>query len=109
MIKKLFCGDINKEFLNQEITLYGWVQNYKNLGKLIFINLKDREGVIQAVFKPKYQIAYNIANTLRNNFCIKIKGKIVKRTKKNKNVKLLTGEIEIIVFDIIILNKSKSL
>ncbi|QJC35467.1 aspartate--tRNA ligase [Enterobacteriaceae endosymbiont of Donacia proxima] len=109
MTKKLFCGEINKKFLNQEIILYGWIQNYRNLGKLIFINLKDREGIIQAVFKPKYQVAYNIANTLRNNFCVKIKGKIVKRTKKNKNVKLLTGEIEIVVFDIFILNKSESL
>ncbi|WP_425482534.1 aspartate--tRNA ligase [Enterobacteriaceae endosymbiont of Donacia cincticornis] len=106
-MEKIFCGEINKKFLNQEIVLYGWVQSYRNLGKLIFINLKDREGIIQAVFKPEYKIAYDIANTLRNNFCIKIKGKIVKR--KKKNIKLLTGEIEIIVFDILILNKSKSL
>ncbi|WP_246225720.1 aspartate--tRNA ligase [Enterobacteriaceae endosymbiont of Donacia crassipes] len=109
MIKKIFCGEINKNFLNKEIILYGWVQNYRNLGKLIFINLKDREGIIQAVFKPEYKIAYNIANTLRNNFCVKIKGKIVKRAKNNNNIKLSTGEIEIIVFDIFILNKSKSL
>ncbi|QJC34730.1 aspartate--tRNA ligase [Enterobacteriaceae endosymbiont of Donacia crassipes] len=108
-MKKIFCGEINKNFLNKEIILYGWVQNYRNLGKLIFINLKDREGIIQAVFKPEYKIAYNIANTLRNNFCVKIKGKIVKRAKNNNNIKLSTGEIEIIVFDIFILNKSKSL
>ncbi|QJC33875.1 aspartate--tRNA ligase [Enterobacteriaceae endosymbiont of Donacia provostii] len=109
MKKKFFCGEINKKFLNKEITLYGWIESYRNLGKLIFINLKDREGIIQAVFKPQYRAAYKIANTLRNNFCIKIIGKIVERTEKNKNVKLFTGDIEIIVFNIIILNKSKSL
>ncbi|QJC37509.1 aspartate--tRNA ligase [Enterobacteriaceae endosymbiont of Donacia thalassina] len=109
MKKKIYCGEINKKYINKEIILYGWVDSYRNLGKLIFINLKDREGVIQAVFKPQYKIAYSLASKLRNNFCVKIKGKIVERTKKNKNLNLFTGEIEIIVFSIIILNKSKSL
>lgn len=109
MKNKIYCGEINKKYINKEIIIYGWVDSYRNLGKLIFINLKDREGIIQAVFKPQYKIAYDIATTLRNNFCVKIKGKIVERTKKNKNINLITGEIEIIVFSISILNKSKSL
>ncbi|QJC38319.1 aspartate--tRNA ligase [Enterobacteriaceae endosymbiont of Donacia marginata] len=109
MKKKIYCGEINKEYINKEIILYGWIDNYRNLGKLIFVNIKDREGVIQAVFKPQYKIAYNVAITLRNNFCVKVKGKIVERTQKNKNFNLITGEIEIIVFNIFILNKSKPL
>ncbi|QJC38741.1 aspartate--tRNA ligase [Enterobacteriaceae endosymbiont of Donacia fulgens] len=109
MKNKIYCGEINKKFINKEIIIYGWVDSYRNLGKLIFVNIKDREGIIQAVFKPEYKIAYNIAIKLRNNFCVKIKGKIVERTKKNKNFNLITGEIEIIVFSISILNKSKSL
>ncbi|QJC37916.1 aspartate--tRNA ligase [Enterobacteriaceae endosymbiont of Donacia bicoloricornis] len=109
MEKKIYCGQINKEHINQEIIIYGWVDSYRNLGKLIFVNIKDREGIIQAVFYPQYKTAYDIAIILRNNFCVKIKGKIVERTKKNKNFNLLTGEIEIVVFNIFILNKSKSL
>ncbi|QJC35880.1 aspartate--tRNA ligase [Enterobacteriaceae endosymbiont of Donacia sparganii] len=109
MKNKIYCGEINKKYINKEIIIYGWVESYRNLGKLIFVNLKDREGVIQAVFKPQYKIAYNIATQLRNNFCVKIKGKILERTEKNKNLNLLTGEIEIIVFDILLLNKSKAL
>ncbi|QJC34288.1 aspartate--tRNA ligase [Enterobacteriaceae endosymbiont of Donacia cinerea] len=109
MKNKIYCGEINKKFINKEIIIYGWVDSYRNLGKLIFVNIKDREGIIQAIFKPKYEIAYNIATTLRNNFCVKIKGKIVERKEKNKNLNLLTGEIEIIGFSLSILNKSKSL
>ncbi|QJC37099.1 aspartate--tRNA ligase [Enterobacteriaceae endosymbiont of Donacia vulgaris] len=109
MQNKIYCGEINKKYINKEIIIYGWVDSYRNLGKLIFVNIKDREGIIQVIFKPKYKIAYNIATTLRNNFCVKIKGKIVEREEKNKNLNLLTGEIEMISFDISILNKSKSL
>ncbi|QJC36693.1 aspartate--tRNA ligase [Enterobacteriaceae endosymbiont of Donacia simplex] len=109
MKNKIYCGEINKNHINKEIIIYGWVDSYRNLGKLIFVNIKDREGIIQAVFKPKYKIAYSIAATLRNNFCVKIEGKIVEREEKNKNLNLLTGEIEIISFNIDILNKSKSL
>ncbi|QJC33059.1 aspartate--tRNA ligase [Enterobacteriaceae endosymbiont of Donacia semicuprea] len=109
MKNKIYCGNINKKFINKEIIIYGWVDNYRNLGKLIFINLKDREGIIQAVFKPEYKLAYNIAIKLRNNFCVKIKGIINERKEKNKNLNLFTGEIEIIVSDIFIFNKSKPL
>ncbi|QJC33470.1 aspartate--tRNA ligase [Enterobacteriaceae endosymbiont of Donacia clavipes] len=109
MKNKIYCGHINKKFINKEIIIYGWVDNYRNLGKLIFINLKDREGIIQAIFTPKYKLAYNIATKLRNNFCVKIKGIINERKEKNKNFNLFTGEIEIIVSDIFIFNKSKPL
>ncbi|QJC32659.1 aspartate--tRNA ligase [Enterobacteriaceae endosymbiont of Donacia dentata] len=109
MENKIYCGHINKKYINQEIIIYGWVDSYRNLGKLIFANIKDREGIIQAVFKPKYIIAYKIATKLRNNFCVKIKGIINERKEKNKNLNLFTGEIEIIVFDIFIFSKSKPL
>ncbi|QJC31837.1 aspartate--tRNA ligase [Enterobacteriaceae endosymbiont of Donacia tomentosa] len=107
MKKKIYCGEINKEHINKEVIIYGWVDSFRNLGKLIFINVKDREGVVQAVFSSKYnKIAYDLATTLRNNFCIKIIGKIVERTTKNKNLNIFTGEIEIIVFNLFIINKS---
>ncbi|QJC32259.1 aspartate--tRNA ligase [Enterobacteriaceae endosymbiont of Donacia versicolorea] len=109
MKNKIYCGHIDKKYINKEIIIYGWVDSYRNLGKLIFVNIKDREGIIQAVFKPKYIIAYKIATKLRNNFCVKIKGIINERKEKNKNFNLFTGEIEIIVFDIYIFSKSKPL
>ncbi|QJC29265.1 aspartate--tRNA ligase [Enterobacteriaceae endosymbiont of Plateumaris rustica] len=107
MKNRIYCGEINIQHINQEIVLYGWVDNYINLGKLIFINLRDREGIIQIIFKSSNKIIFELASTLRNNFCIKIIGKVVKRKKKNLN--LLTGEIEILASNLFLINKSKPL
>ncbi|QJC28821.1 aspartate--tRNA ligase [Enterobacteriaceae endosymbiont of Plateumaris consimilis] len=107
MNNKIYCGEINIQYLNQEIVLYGWIDNYINLGKLIFVNLRDREGIIQIVFTSLNKIIFKLATTLRNDFCIKVIGKVVKRKKKNLN--LPTGEIEIVASNLFIINKSKSL
>ncbi|QJC30590.1 aspartate--tRNA ligase [Enterobacteriaceae endosymbiont of Neohaemonia nigricornis] len=104
---RIYCGKINEQFINKIITIYGWIENYKDLGKLIFANIRDREGIIQSVFTSKNSDVYNIAKTLRNNFCVKITGKIVPRKKPNINI--YTGKVEIIVFKILIINKSKKL
>ncbi|QJC31006.1 aspartate--tRNA ligase [Enterobacteriaceae endosymbiont of Macroplea appendiculata] len=107
MEHRIYCGRVNDKHINYIVTLYGWVYNYRNLGKLIFANIKDIQGIIQAIFIPRYNETYKLAKTLRNNFCVKITGKVVKR--KNINPKIITGHLEIIVSKLIILNKSKNL
>ncbi|QJC28377.1 aspartate--tRNA ligase [Enterobacteriaceae endosymbiont of Plateumaris braccata] len=107
MNNRIYCGEINTKYINQKVVLYGWIDTYINLGKLIFVNLRDREGIIQIVFTSVDKKIFKLAKTLRNDFCIKVIGKVIKRKKKNLN--LSTGEIEIIASNLFIINKSKAL
>ena len=95
--------DFNIKNVGKVVTLYGWVAKKRNLGGLIFIDLRDRSGIIQLVVKPDNKY-YNLAETLKNEYVIKIKGTITERESKNKN--LLTGDIEVIINELEILNTS---
>lgn len=101
-----YCGLVTKEFSNQEIVLEGWVNRKRNLGSLIFIDLRDREGLVQIVFKEGNEI-FEIADSLKPEYCIKVKGIVKERESKNPN--LYTGEIEVICDGIEIYSKSKAL
>ncbi len=101
------CGELRKEDVGKEVTLCGWVGSRRDHGKLIFIDIRDRYGLTQAVFIPKEAgEAYKIAQELRSEFVIKIKGIINPRPGNTVNPKLPTGEIEILVKDAEILNPS---
>ena len=89
--------------VNKEVTLYGWVQKKRNLGGLIFIDLRDRSGIIQIVVGPDNK-DYELASSLKNEFVIKVFGKICER--ENKNSKLITGDIEVLVSSIELINSS---
>ena len=93
--------DINN--VGEEVILNGWVAKTRNLGGVLFIDLRDRSGIIQLVVKPDSTF-YDLANTLHNEYVIKVEGMIVKRESINKNLK--TGEIEVDVKSLKILNKS---
>ena len=103
---KINNTSISKENVGEIVTLYGWVNKKRDLGGLIFIDLRDRSGLIQLVINPDSKI-YDIASSLKNEYVIKAKGKVVLRKEANKNLK--TGEIEVEVNEIEILNKSKDL
>ncbi len=103
---KINNTSININNLNEEVTLYGWVQKKRNLGGLIFVDLRDRSGIIQLVIKPENDY-YETANLLKSEYTIKVTGKVIKRESPNKN--LATGEIEIEVKELNILSKSKDL
>lgn len=105
-MKKLKNTDITKDMLNKTIELYGWVSKKRNLGGLIFIDLRDRSGIIQLALKPENK-CYSLAETLKNEYVIKATGKVVERESKNPNLK--TGEIEIDVEELEIINKSAEL
>ncbi len=85
------------------VTLHGWVAKKRNLGGLIFIDLRDRSGIIQLVVKPDNKF-YDLAESLRNEYVIKVVGEITERESKNKN--LLTGDIEVIIDELEVLNTS---
>ena len=102
-----YCGNITPQYLNQEVNLYGWVQRVRNLGNLVFIDLRDREGIVQVVVNhDSGQDLMTTADTLGNEFVIQVKGKVVKRSSINPDMK--TGEVEIDAKEIFILNKAKN-
>ena len=95
--------DFNIKNVGEVVTLYGWVAKKRNLGGLIFIDLRDRSGIIQLVVKPDNKY-YDLAESLKNEYVIKVVGNITERESKNKN--LLTGDIEVIINELEILNTS---
>ena len=101
-----YCGNINASFVGQEVTLCGWVNKRRDLGGLIFIDLRDREGIVQVVFDPDLPEVLELANTLRNEFCIEIKGKVRARPEGQVNKQMSTGEIEILGTGLSIFNKA---
>ena len=102
-----YCGNITPKYLNQEVNLYGWVQRVRNLGNLVFIDLRDREGIVQIVVNhDSGQDLMTTADALGNEFVIQVKGKVVKRSSINPDMK--TGEVEVDAQEIIILNKAKN-
>lgn len=98
-----FNTDYNSKNVNEEITLNGWVAKIRNLGGVIFIDLRDRSGIIQLVIRPESP-SYEVASRLKSEYVIKAQGKVVLREKANKNIQ--TGEIEVEVTDLVILNTS---
>ena len=102
-MKNIFNNSININSVGKEVELFGWVQKKRNLGGLIFIDLRDRSGIIQLVIRPENKF-YNVAETLKNEYVIKVIGNVVERESKNKNIE--TGDIEIEVKDLVVLNTS---
>ena len=102
-MKKVFNNEINENNVNQIVELYGWVQKVRNLGGLIFIDLRDRTGLIQLVVNPENK-NYELANTLKSEYVIKVSGKVVERITSNE--KISTGKIEVIVDELELINTS---
>ena len=103
---KANCTNFDNKNIGETVTLKGWVNKKRNLGGLVFVDLRDRSGIIQLVINPESK-AYNEAINLKNEYVIEISGKIVKRKHANPNLK--TGEIEVEVNDLNVLNTSKEL
>ena len=104
-----FCGDLREENLGQEVILTGWCQTRRDHGGVIFIDLRDYTGITQVVFKKEInEFAHNLADTIRGEFVLAVRGKVEDRIEGNVNPKLPTGQIEILVEQLDILNQSQT-
>ncbi|EOS7735482.1 aspartate--tRNA ligase [Enterococcus hirae] len=104
-----YCGLISAKELDQIVTLKGWVQKRRDLGGVIFIDLRDREGIVQIVFNPEVnKEAWEIADKCRSEYVIEITGVVRKREELAINPKMVTGEYEVFANEIVILNKAKT-
>ena len=103
-----YCGELNSSHIDQEIELCGWVHRRRDHGGVIFLDLRDRTGLAQIVFDPDRAEPFSIADLIRNEFVIKITGKVRNRPEGTINTDLTTGEIEVLGYSIEVLNKSKT-
>jgi len=109
VLKNHNCGELRKEHVGTEVTLAGWVDRRRDHGGLIFIDLRDREGIVQMVFNPEIsKQAHDIANEMRSEYVARISGEVALRPAGTENPKLPTGYVEVIAHNIEVLNTSKT-
>ncbi|ENY8009599.1 aspartate--tRNA ligase [Vibrio fluvialis] len=101
-----YCGHLNKSLAGQTVELCGWVNRRRDLGGLIFIDMRDREGVVQVVVDPDMADVFEVANQLRNEFCIKLTGEVRTRPESQINKDMATGEVEVLAKGLQIINRS---
>lgn len=104
-----YCGNLNKSLAGQTVELCGWVNRRRDLGGLIFIDMRDREGIVQVVVDPDMKDIFSIANQLRNEFCIKFTGEVRVRPDSQVNKDMATGEVELYATGLEIINRSEAL
>lgn len=103
------CGKITKADIGQTVVLNGWVQRRRDLGGVLFIDLRDRSGIVQIVFNPEFnEEAHAIADRVRNEYVLAVRGTVVERDPETVNPNLETGEIEVRVEEIEVLNPAKT-
>ena len=109
MLKTHYCGELKKNLKGNKVTLAGWVDRRRDHGELIFIDLRDRTGIAQVVFNPQIsKKSHAIAGQVRSEFVLKVTGEVALRPVGTGNLKLPSGEIEVIVSEAEILNTSKT-
>ena len=107
MLKSHSCGAVRKEHIGCNVTLAGWVHRRRDHGGLVFVDLRDSEGIAQVVFDPQISsMAHELANELRNEYVIQVTGEVVQRPPSTENPKLATGDVEVIAQHVTILNPS---
>ena len=108
MSKRKYCGDLSESHIGEIITLYGWVNKVRDHGGVIFVDLRDTKGVTQVVFNPEEKEIFNISERLRNEFIIKISGKVRARPQDAENKNLSSGSVEIVATEIEILSEAQT-
>ncbi|NRD73937.1 aspartate--tRNA ligase [Shewanella sp. VB17] len=108
-MRSQYCGDVNKSHVGQEVTLVGWVNRARDLGGVVFLDLRDREGIVQVVYDPDLAEVFDVASTLRSEFCVQITGLVRARPDSQINQDMRTGEIEILGKGLTVLNSAAPL
>ncbi len=104
-----YCGQVTAKLLNQTVKVAGWVHRRRDHGGVIFIDLRDREGIVQVVIAPEQKEAFKIAESVRSEFVVQVTGVVRPRPEGTVNPNLATGEIEIAASELVILNRSEAL
>ena len=105
-MRTCYTGEVSTEHLDRVVTLFGWVQRRRDHGGVIFIDLRDRAGLAQVVCDPDRAEMFAIAERLRNEFCVRVTGKVRRRPEGTSNANIRSGEIEVLCHEIEILNPS---
>jgi aspartyl-tRNA synthetase len=108
-MRSIYCGNLNSSHVGQEVELCGWINKRRDLGGLIFIDLRDREGSVQVVFDPEVEGLMDVANTLRQEFCVKVTGTVRARPESQINKDMATGGVEILGTGLTVINRSEPL
>jgi aspartyl-tRNA synthetase len=109
LLKSHNCGELRREDAGRKVTLAGWVHRRRDHGGKVFIDLRDREGIVQVVFNPQIsQEAYQVAGSLRSEYVIQVTGEVAGRPAGTENRKLATGDVEVIAREAVVLNASKT-
>ena len=103
-----YCGDINESHIDEEITVCGWVHRRRDHGGVIFIDLRDRNGMLQVVYDPDRPEVFATAESVRNEFVLKVTGKVRHRPEGTTNPNLPTGMVEVLGHELEILNRSET-
>ncbi len=107
-MRSYYCGELNDSHVDQEIILYGWVHRRRDHGGVIFLDLRDREGVAQVVFDPDTEASFASAETVRSEFVLEVRGKVRLRPEGTINEDMPTGKIEVLGKELSILNAAKT-
>ncbi len=105
--RTIYCGEVRSEHAGQEVTLFGWVNRQRDMGNLVFIDLRDREGLVQVVVSSEDESLLNKAKKVRMENVVAVRGTVRERDEKSRNPQLPTGDVEIIVKELKVLSVSK--
>ena len=102
-----YCGELDESLVGAEVALCGWVHHRRDHGGVIFIDLRDREGIAQVVIDPDTPAAFALAERVRSEFVLRVRGRVRLRPRGTENPERRTGRIEVLVRDLEILNRSE--
>ncbi|ROQ28438.1 aspartate--tRNA ligase [Gallaecimonas pentaromativorans] len=108
-MRSIYCGQIREAHVGHSVQLVGWVHRRRDLGGVIFVQLRDREGLVQVVFDPDLEDVFETANSLRAEFCVQIEGVVRARPESQINKDMATGAVEVLGKKLSIINKAKPL
>ena len=103
-----YCGQVNEQLVGQSVTVAGWVHRRRDHGGVIFVDLRDREGLVQIVFHPDARAVFETAERLRHEFVVRVQGRVRERPAGTVNANLASGRIEIVAAELELLNRSRS-
>src|SRR5258708_22104596 len=104
-----YCGEVDERLLGQEVTVAGWVHRRRDHGGVIFVDLRDREGLLQIVFDPDAKAVFAEAERLRNEYVLCVRGKVRERPPGTVNANLASGRVELVARELAVLNRSEPL